>query len=60
MSVYDEKYIKAKVKKYNGLVDTNFLNNEMLKEGAHYSRIACVSIDSVMKMEKKIIIHKFV
>ena len=59
MSIYDEKYIKTKVKKDNGLVNTDFLNNGMLREGVHYSCIACISIDSVMKMEKKNI-YKFV
>ena len=53
------KIYKDKVKKYNGLVNTDFLNNGMLREGVHYSCIACISIDSVMKMEKKNI-YKFV
>ena len=34
--VYDEKYIKAKV-----------------KEGVHYTCLACINIDSVIKMDKK-------
>ena len=56
--VYDKKYIKAKVKSFNGLINTNFLGNEVPKEGVHYTCIACIDIDSVMKMDKKII-HKF-
>ena len=56
--VYDKKYIKAKVKNFNGLINTNFLGNEVPKEGVHYTCIACIDIDSVMKMDKKII-HKF-
>ena len=31
--VYNEKYIKAKVKEFTGLVNTNFLNDEAPKEG---------------------------
>ena len=31
--VYDEKYIKAKIKEFSFVVNTNFLNSEMLKEG---------------------------
>ena len=27
--VYDEKYIKAKAKEFNGVVNTNFLGNEV-------------------------------
>ena len=57
--VYDEKYIKAKVKKFNGVVNTNILGNEVSKEGVPYTCIACINFDSVMKMDKKII-HKFI
>ena len=59
MPVYDEKYIKAKVIEYNGVIETNFLGNEVPKEGIYYTCIACLNIDSVMKMDKKII-HKFI
>ena len=59
MPVYDEKYIKAKVIEYNGVIETNFLGNEVPKEGIYYTWIACINIDSVMKMDKKII-HKFI
>ena len=51
--VCDEKYIKAKVREYNGVIKTNFLSNEVPKEGVHYNCIACINIDSVMKMDKK-------
>ena len=53
MPVYDEKYIKAKVREFNGVIKTNFLGDEIPKESMHYTRIACITIDSVMKMEKK-------
>ena len=52
--VYDQKYLKDKVKEFDGVVKTNFLGNEMPKENMHYTCIACVTIDSVMKMEKKL------
>ena len=48
--VYDEKYIKAKVREYNGVDKTDFLGNEVPKEGVHYTCTACINIDSVMKM----------
>ena len=51
--VYDEKYINAKVKEFNGVVNTNFWGNKVPKEGVHYTCIAYLSIDSVMKREKK-------
>ena len=48
MPVYDETYIKAKVREFDGVIKTNFLVDEVPK-----SAIACVTIDSVMRMEKK-------
>ena len=53
MPVYDEKYVKAKVKESNDVVKTNFLGNEISKENVHYVCLACITIDSVMRMEKK-------
>ena len=32
MPVYDEKYIKAKVRQFNGMIETNFLDNEIPKK----------------------------
>ena len=53
MPVYDEKYIKAKVREFNGVIKTNFLGDEIPKESMHYTCIACITIDPVMRMEKK-------
>ena len=53
MPVYDEKYIKAKVKEFNGAIKTNFLGHKIPKESMHYTCIACITIDSVMGIEKK-------
>ena len=53
MPVHDEKYIKAKVREFNGAIRTNFLGDEILKESMHYTCIAYITIDSVMRMEKK-------
>ena len=50
MPVYDEKYIKAKVREFNGGVKTDA---KIPKESMDYTCIACITIDSVMKMEKK-------
>ena len=35
------------------MIATNFLVEEIPKENVHYACIACITIDSVMKMEKK-------
>ena len=50
--VYDEKYIKAKVREFNGVIKTNFLGDEIPKEGVHYACITCITIDYVMRMKK--------
>ena len=51
--VYEEKYIKAKVREFNDMIKTNFLDDEIPKENAHYACIACITIDSVMRMKKE-------
>ena len=51
--VYNQKYLKVKVKEFDGAIKTNFLGNEVPKENMHYACIACITIDSVMRMDKK-------
>ena len=53
MPVYDEKYIKSEVTEFNNVIKTNFLSDEMPKENKLYTCMACIIIDSVMRMEKK-------
>ena len=53
MPVYDENYLKAKIKEFNGVVNTIFWSDKVPKEDAHHICIARISIDSVMKMEKE-------
>ena len=53
MPVYDEKYMKAKVREFNGVIKTNFLSDGVPIGNKHYTCIACITIDSVMRMEKK-------
>ena len=50
--VYDEKYIKAKLQEFNGVIKINFLGDEVPEEIEYYTCIACITIDSVMKTEK--------
>ena len=51
--VYGQKYLKVKVREFDGVIKTNFLGNKVPKENMHYTCIACINIDSGMKMEKK-------
>ena len=53
MPVYDKNYIKAKLKEFNDVVNTNFWGKKVPKEGVHYICIAWININSVIKIEKK-------
>ena len=51
--VYEYKYLRTKVREFDGVIKTNFLGNGVPKENMHYTCIACITIDSVMRMDKK-------
>ena len=51
--VYDKKYIKTKKKEYDGVIKTDFLSNNVPKENKHNICIACITIDSVIRIDKK-------
>ena len=51
--IYEKKYLKAKIREFDGDIKTNFLGNGLPKENMYYTCIACITIDSVMKMNKK-------
>ena len=50
---YDQTYIRAKVREFDGKIKTNFLDNDVPKQNMHYTCIASVTIDSVMRMDKE-------
>ena len=50
--IYECKNLKAKVREYDGVIKTNFLDNNP-KENMHCTYIACITIDSVMNFDKK-------
>ena len=52
-AIYDEKYIKAKVKTFNEVLNTVFSDNKIPKKNGHYTCKAAKSIDSVMRIDKK-------
>ena len=52
--IYENKYLKTKLREFDGSVKTNFLGYNLPKENTYYTCIACITIDSVMKMSKKI------
>ena len=54
LPVYDERYIKAKVREFNGVIKANVLGDKIPKGSMRYTCIACITIDSVMRMKKKL------
>ena len=54
-TIYDKKYIKTKVREFDRVIKTNLLDNKVSKENMHYTCIACLTIDSVVRTDKKII-----
>ena len=51
--IYEQKYLEAKVREFDGEIKINFLGNYTPKENMHYTCIACITIDSVIRMDKK-------
>ena len=51
--VYEYKYLKPKVREFDGMIKTNFLGKGMPKENMNYTCIACITIDSVLRKNKK-------
>ena len=51
--IYDEKYIKTKVKTFNSMINTMFSGYEIPKEKIHYVCIPAICIDSILRVDKK-------
>ena len=51
--IYDQKYSKTKVREFDGVIKTIFFGNKVPRKNMHYTCIACITIDSVMRMDKK-------
>ena len=51
--IYENKYLKVKVREFDGNIKTNFLGNNLPKENTYCTCIACITLDSVLKMNKK-------
>ena len=46
--IYKQKYLKPKVREFDGVIKTNLLGNDIPKENIHYTSITCITIDSVL------------
>ena len=49
---YDETH-KSQVREFDSKIKTNFLGDAVPKENMHYTCIACITIDSFMRIDKK-------
>ena len=51
--IYDDNYFKTKVKTFNEVVGTLFDGDSIPKEKDEYTCIPCISVDSVLRVDKK-------
>ena len=50
--VYNEKYLKAKIKSYNEKINANFHNNKVPRKGFQFICLSVILIDSVFRTGK--------
>ena len=51
-SVYNEKYLKAKIKSFNGKISTNFHNSKILKWHSLFSCLSVILNISIFRTSK--------
>ena len=51
--MYNDKYIKIKIKIYNGKVYSNFQNNKIPKNNEHCTCFSVILLDSIFVNSKK-------
>ena len=51
--VYKYKYLKTKLREFDGAIKTNFLGKGMPKGNMYYTCIACINTDPVLRINKK-------
>ena len=50
--LYNEKYLRTKIKSYKRKINTNFCNNKISKEGSQCISLSAFLIDSVYRKDK--------
>ena len=51
--IYDDHYIKTKVKNFSEVIKTLFNGDKIPEERVEYTCLAYISIDSILKIDKK-------
>ena len=57
--IYENKHLKTKVREFDDNIKTNFLGNDLPKDNIYYTCVACITVDSVIKMNKKIYLQVY-
>ena len=57
--IYNNKYLKTKIKSYKGKVNTNFHDDKVPKNGSHYICLSVSLINFVFKRMKTSILKCF-
>ena len=57
--VYNKKYIKTKIKPYDGKINANFQGNKIPIEGSHFIFLSMIWIDSFLRTGKIVILKCF-
>ena len=50
--VYNEKFLKAKIKSYNGKINTSFHNNKIPRDGSQVICLSVILINSLFRTGK--------
>ena len=50
--VYNEKYLRTKIKSYEGIISTNIHGDKIPKEGSQFICLSAILIDSVFRAGK--------
>ena len=51
--IYDDSYIKTKVKTFSEVIKKMFDGDKIPEERVEYTYLACINVDSVLKVDKK-------
>ena len=52
-TVYEYRYLKAKVREFDSVIKTKFWDNNIPKENMLYTFIACITINCIMIIDQK-------
>ena len=57
--MYNEEYLKTKIKSCDGKITKNFHANGVSKEGSHYTCLSVILLDSVFKYYPQVFLEEY-